>query len=547
MKHPIITDMFVKGLKKLGISDIESLQFETPNNTEHGDLSTNIAMKLAKQLKKKPIDIANELINILDYDSALIESINAVNPGFINIKLTNFYLIINFKKVVEKGTEIGRLNICNKKKINIEYVSANPTGLLHLGHGRNAAIGDTIANIFDWCGFEVTREYYFNNAGNQMNNLAKSIFARYRQLLGEENFPFPEDSYHGEYIKEIAQNIIDEHNDAFKEETVDNFAQLRKIGEKYCFKQIIYTMKQMGVNHDVYFNEDTLYSNGDIQKAIDALKEKELVYEKDGATWLAYTKLGMKDDRVIVKSSGEPTYRLPDIAYHLNKLNRGFDTVIDVLGSDHIASAPDVIKAVEALGYDSNKIKILFYQFVTLTEAGEQIKMSKRSGKSYTLDELLEEVGADVVRFFLQMRASTTHLEFDLTLAKEQSDKNPVFYLQYAHARVCSIIANAKEKGIEISNSPDFSLLNSAEEIALIKEILNFEDTIELAANKLETHIITEYLRGLATAFHQFYHNCRIIGSDDAILQARINLAITTKNILFNGLRILGISAPEKM
>jgi len=547
MKHPIITEMFIKGLKKLGISEIESLQFETPNNTEHGDLSTNIAMKLAKQLKKKPIDIANELINLLEYDKELIASIIAVNPGFINIKLTKFYLISNFIKVVEKGTEIGRLNLGDKKKVNIEYVSANPTGLLHLGHGRNAAIGDTIANIFDWCGYDVTREYYFNNAGNQMNNLAKSIYVRYRQLLGEEDFPFPEDGYHGEYIKEIAQIVANAQKDTYKEETVENLTQLRKIGEKYCFDKIIYTMKQMGVNHDVYFNEDTLYSNGDIQKAIDALKEKELVYEKDGATWLAYSKLGMKDDRVIVKSSGEPTYRLPDIAYHLNKLNRGFDIVIDVLGSDHIASAPDVIKAVEALGYDSNKIKILFYQFVTLTEAGEQIKMSKRSGKSYTLDELLEEVGADVVRFFLQMRASTTHLEFDLTLAKEQSDKNPVFYLQYAHARICSIIANAKEKGIEISNSPDFSLLNSAEEIALIKEILNFEDTIELALNKLETHIITEYLRGLATTFHQFYHNCRIIGSEEAILQARINLAITTKNILFNGLRILGISAPEKM
>ncbi|HPI20442.1 MAG TPA: arginine--tRNA ligase [Candidatus Kapabacteria bacterium] len=547
MKHPIITDIFVKGLKKLGISEIDTLQFETPNNTEHGDLSTNIAMKLAKQLKKKPIDIANELIDLLEYDKTLIDSINAVNPGFINIKLTKFYLISNFIKVVDKGTEIGRLNLGNKKKVNIEYVSANPTGLLHLGHGRNAAIGDTIANIFDWCGFDVTREYYFNNAGNQMNNLAKSIFARYRQLLGDEDFPFPEDGYHGEYIKEIAQNIVNEHKNLFKEETADNLAQLRKIGEKYCFDKIIYTMKQMDVNHDVYFNEDTLYSSGDIQKAIDALKEKELVYEKEGATWLAYSKLGMKDDRVIVKSSGEPTYRLPDIAYHLNKLNRGFDTIIDVLGSDHIASAPDVIKAVDALGYDSNKIKILFYQFVTLTEAGEQIKMSKRSGKSYTLDELLDEVGADVVRFFLQMRASTTHLEFDLTLAKEQSDKNPVFYLQYAHARICSIIANAKEKGIAISNSPDFSLLNSAEEIALIKEILNFEDTIELASNKLETNIITEYLRGLATAFHQFYHNCRIIGSEEAILQARINLAITTKNILFNGLKILGISAPEKM
>lgn len=547
MKHQIVIEIFSEGLKELAVSDPSLLQFETPNNPEHGDLSTNIAMKLAKQLKKKPLDIANELIEILSYDSRQIHSIKAINPGFINIKFTNQYFLDCFKELAQKGTEIGRLNIGKNKKVNIEFLSANPTGLLHLGHGRNAAIGDTIANILQWCGYEVTREYYFNNAGNQMNNLAKSIYARHRQLLGELDFPFPEDGYFGDYIKDIAQNIIENHKDRFKENTAENLNEIRKIGEKYCFDKIIATSKHLGVHHDVYFNEDSLYSSGETQDTIKALKEKGLIYEKDSASWLSYTKLGMKEDRVIIKSSGEPTYRLPDIAYHLNKLKRGFDIIIDVLGSDHIASAPDVIRAVEALGYDSSKIKILFYQFVTLTEAGEQVKMSKRSGKSYTLDELLEEVGADVVRFFLLMRASTTHLEFDLALAKEQSEKNPVFYLQYAHARICSILANAQEKGMEIDPKPDYSNLQTKEELALIKEILNFEDKMELAASKLETNILTEYLRNLAALFHQFYHNCRIIDADAQLFQARINLALTTKNILFNGLKILGISAPEKM
>ena len=373
MKHQIVIEIFSEGLKKLAVSDLSLLQFETPNNPEHGDLSTNIAMKLAKQLKKKPLDIANELIQILSFDSRQIHSIKAINPGFINIKFTKQYFLDCFKELAQKGTEIGRLNIGKNKKVNIEFLSANPTGLLHLGHGRNAAIGDTIANILQWCGYQVTREYYFNNAGNQMNNLAKSIYARHRQLLGEQDFPFPEDGYFGDYIKDIAQNIIEKHKDRFKENTAENLNEIRKIGEKYCFDKIIATSKHLGVHHDVYFNEDSLYSSGETQDTIKALKEKGLIYEKDGASWLSYTKLGMKEDRVIIKSSGEPTYRLPDIAYHLNKLKRGFDIIIDVLGSDHIASAPDVIRAVEALAYDSSKIKILFYQFITLIVTGELI------------------------------------------------------------------------------------------------------------------------------------------------------------------------------
>ncbi|MFH1051712.1 MAG: arginine--tRNA ligase [bacterium] len=542
-----ISEVFKESLKKIGISGDLSLDFDIPKIKEHGDLSTNIAMKLSKELKKAPKQIAEEIISNLNYDKSLVKSVYIAGPGFINIKFTEKFFTNSHRELYLYGENLGRMNIGEGKKVNVEYVSCNPTGLLHLGHGRNAALGDTVANFYEWLGFDVTREYYFNNAGNQMNILADSIYARYMQKLGNPDYHFPENGYYGDYIYNIADELIGKYGDKYVSGSFEDLSAIRKFGEEWCFREIKKTLIRMGINQDIYYNESTLYEDGKVEQVITDFKGKNLAYDKDGAVWLALSKMGLSDDRVIVKSTGEPTYRLPDIAYHRDKFERGFDLIVDVFGSDHIATVPDVLAGVEALGYDKSKIRVIIYQFITLTENGEQVKMSKRTGKSYTLDDLLDEVGNDVARYFFIMRNSTTHLEFDLGLAKEQSDKNPVFYLQYAYARICSIFDNAKEKGIEIKENPNFDLLTEQQEINLIKELMRFEDVVKSAAVACEPQILCEYLHVLASAFHSFYHDCRIIGVDEELMQARFKLAEVTRTALKNGLSILGISAPERM
>jgi arginyl-tRNA synthetase len=547
MQKQYAEPLFKSALQAIGAPDDIDVAFEAPNNPEHGDLSTNIAMQLARHLKMAPRAIAENILGKIEYDKEMIEKIDIAGPGFINIKFTDKFYISSFREISSHSGDYGRQNIYSDKKINVEYVSVNPTGLLHLGHGRNASIGDTVANLYEWLGAGVTREYYFNNAGNQMNVLAQSIYARYMQKIADPEYQFPENGYHGEYIKSIADEAVEEFGDKLKEGARDDLAALRKFGEKWCFARITDTLKRMNISQDVFYNEDTLYSEGKIEDVINELKSEGLTYEKDGALWLKLTKLGLNDDRVIVKSSGEPTYRLPDIAYHREKFRRGFDKLIDVFGADHIATVPDVLAGVKALGFDPDKVKVLIHQFVTLTEGGKQVKMSKRTGKSYTLDDLLDEVGADVVRFFLLMRGISTHLEFDLDLAREQSEKNPVFYLQYAHARICSIFENAKDKNIETSQEVEWDAFNHPDEIKLIKELMKFPEIIRNAGEKHEPQILAEYLRGLAQQFHVFYHNCRIIGEENRIMAARLRLAECVRFAIKNGLTILGISAPEKM
>ncbi|MFP4368657.1 MAG: arginine--tRNA ligase [Candidatus Kapaibacterium sp.] len=539
--------VFLSALEIIGISDPDILEFEIPNNPEHGDISTNIAMKLARELKKAPRKIAEDIIELLNYDKDLIENLSIAGAGFINLKYSKLFYANSLKIIDNKKDYIGKNNSGEGKKVNVEYVSVNPTGLLHLGHGRNACCGDTVANLYEWNGWNVTREYYFNNAGNQMNNLAKSIYARYMQILEDPGFSFPENGYHGEYVKEIAVDLIEKSADAYKSGSDEDMKQIRKFGEEWCFEKIKATLVRLNINQDIFYNEDSLYETGKIRALLEEFKENNLTYEKDGAIWLALSKLGLEQDRVVVKSTGEPTYRLPDIAYHREKLRRGYDLIVDIFGSDHIATIPDVLAGIKSLGYDPDKIKVLIHQFVTLTENGKQVKMSKRTGKSYTLDDLLDEVGADVVRFFLIMRGMSTHLEFDLGLAREQSEKNPVFYLQYAHARICSIFEKIKEAGQEADEETDFSLLKQDQEINLIKELLRFEDMIRAACDKSEPHILADYLKGLAQAFHIFYHNCRIMGESSELLTARLALAGVTRRVINNGLKILGVSAPEKM
>jgi len=547
MYDKLIKLPFLNALSKLNIKEDIDIIFEFPKNPGHGDLSTNIAMQLAGKLKKQPRQIAQEIIDTIEFDKELIEKMDIAGAGFINIKFSNKYYSHALKNIFEIGNNFGKSDNGNGVKVNVEYVSVNPTGLLHLGHGRNACIGDTIANLYEWMGYDVTREYYFNNAGNQMNNLAKSIYARYRQQLDNPDYPFPEDGYHGEYIKEIAGELIQEKSNLLLEDNEENLTTIRKYGENWCFGKIKKTLERMSIRQEVYYNEDSLYSEGKIKNVIDEFKKNELAYEKDGALWLALSKMGLTDDRVIVKSTGEPTYRLPDIAYHREKFLRGFDILIDIFGSDHIATVPDVLAGVKALGFDPEKVKVYIHQFVTLTENGEQIKMSKRTGKSYTLDDLLDEVGPDVVRFFLLMRGISTHLEFDLGLAREQSEKNPVFYLQYAHARLCSVFDNAESKGLKLNVDIDFQLLQHETEIKLIKQLLNFPGFIELACNKGEPQILADYLREMAAAFHVFYHECRILDVEEKLSIARLALAKVTLIAMKNGLTILGISAPTRM
>lgn len=546
MHIDFLQNIFGNALKKFGI-DETVIDFEKPKIAEHGDFSTNIAMKLAKELKKQPRQIATELIENLEYDSNLVSSVEIAGPGFINVKFTDKYYTGILRQLTSLGENIGKSGIGWGIKVNVEYVSVNPTGLLHLGHGRNASIGDTIANLYEWMGYDVTREYYFNNAGSQMTKLALSIYSRYIQLT-EPDYPFPEEGYHGDYVRVIAAELKEKHGEALKDKTDDNLLLIRKFGEAWCFARIKETLGRLGIRQDVYYNEDSLYSEGKIDKIINDFKSLGLAYEKDNALWLEYSKLGLADDRVIVKSTGEPTYRLPDMAYHREKFERGFDVCVDVFGSDHIATVPDVLAGIKALGYDTSKVIVLVHQFVTLTEGGEQVKMSKRSGKVYTLDDLIDETSADVVRFFLLMRGISTHLEFDLELAREQGEKNPVFYLQYAHARICSIFRKAAEEGIVSENEPDYELLINKYEIDIIKQLSEFPAVIQSAATRHEPHIIAEYLRELAAAYHVFYHNCSVLSADSReLINARLKLSAIVRFALANGLKILGISTPEYM
>jgi len=547
MKNTYVLNLLKKSINRI-YPEIEiNISLETPKIAEHGDISTNIAMQLAKLLKKNPTDIADSIVNNLEIDKSLIDKVEVARPGFINFKLSKKYYQNELINIINLKNDFGKSSIGLGKKVNVEYVSANPTGLLHLGHGRNAVIGDVIANLYEWCGYYVDREYYFNNAGNQMNNLAKSTYARYEQIFNPD-YPFPEDGYHGDYIKIIALEIYQKYDDNLRELNQKNLEIFKKYAEEWCFSAIKRTLTKLRIEQNIFFNEDTLYKNGKLNEVIDRLKNLGYAYEKDGATWLKLTQLGLEEDRVIIKSTGEPTYRLPDIAYHTVKLDRGYDLVVDVFGADHIATVPDVLAGVKALGYDNSRIKVLIHQFITLTENGQQVKMSKRTGKSYTLDDLLEEVGTDVVRFFFIMRSINTHLEFDLNLAKEQSEKNPVFYLQYAHARICSIIEKIKD---EISNfepiASNLALLETSEEINLIKKLIDFPEVVENSAIKFEPQILTEYLKELAAEFHKFYHSCKIIASEEDLKYARLSLVYATKNTLYNGLKILKINAPEKM
>lgn len=569
-----LRDQIQRVLSQMGdVPDGFAIEFQVPGDPDHGDLACNVAMRLAKAFRKAPRPIAEELVeklSTLPIDEGKIQRVEVGGPGFLNFWFASDYLIEGLKGVLDGADEYGKSPVAREedspakgsrqKTALVEFVSANPTGPLTVGHGRNAVLGDTIANLLSWSGYDVSREYYFNDAGRQMRVLSESVRARYlakvdpnigTKTIGSDDEkivvpePFPDDGYLGEYIEEIASEIFTKHGSKLAQDADSEV--FKTFAEKKIFAEINATLERLGIRMDSYFNEKTLYDSGQIWKIVDRFKELDLAYEKDGATWFKTTEFGKDSDTVLIKSSGEPTYRLPDIGYHVNKIERGFSLIIDVFGADHIATFPDVINGVKSLGYDPSGIDVVIYQFVTLVRGGEPVKMSTRKAQYVTLDDLMDEVSEDVTRFFFLMRSANTHLEFDMDLAREASEKNPVFYLQYAHARICSILRKAEEVGFVADKNAELSLLEHDSEIALIKVLQRFPDVIAGASAAREPHRVATFLREVAVQFTQFYSQCRIIGESADLASARMLLAIASKIVLRNGLTVLGISAPDRM
>ena len=520
-----------------------TISFDVPKSAEHGDLSSNAAMILSKKLKKNPRIIAQEIIDALNLDSSIINKTEIAGPGFINFFFAPSATAEIVKDIIKQVDSYGKSDKYAGKKANVEFVSANPTGPLTVGHGRNAIIGDTVANLLEAIGYEVDREYYFNNAGRQMRVLGDSVRLRYLEILGEK-INFPTDYYQGEYIKDIAKTLYDKFGDKLKNEDAEGL--FKETAEQEIFKDIKKTLESLGVHHKIFFNENSLYQEGKITQLLETFKKQNLSYEKDGAVWLKLSQLGQNEDKVIVKNTGEPTYRLPDIAYHIEKIKRGYDLLVDLFGSDHNATYPDVMAGISALGYDSSKVKVLIHQFVTIMESGEVVKMSTRKANFITLDELTNEVGKDVVRYFFNMRNISSHMIFDLALAKKQSDENPVFYLQYAHARICSIMREVKRESLEPSVN-HLNLLVNEHEQNLLKALHSFKEKLLYSAENFEAHLLCNYLEELAAAYHRFHRFCRILGTEKNLAEARLALAVATKIVLKNGLTLLGVSAPERM
>ena len=533
-----------KALESLSI-DSKNVIIQEPRNHDDVDYATNIALIASKRHNKNPMEIAQDIANTMkttnnDYYLA----ITIAKPGFINFKLNSRQYLKRLVSILKSGNEFGKSNIGNNKRALIEFVSANPTGPLTIGHGRGAIIGEFASNILDWNGFTVEREYYFNNAGRQMRKLAESVQSKYLDTFNIKN-DFPEDGYQGEYISTIAQEMKKDFSKKFIEE--NKIDDIKNYAEEKIFNKIKLTLKNLQIEFDNFFNEKDLYDNKAIFKIIESLKKEGLVYEKDGATWFSATKLGLTQDRVLIKSSGEPTYRLPDMAYHQDKFNRNYDLIIDVFGADHLDAYPDVLAVCKHLGNDTKKMRVLVHQFVTIQEDGKPVKMSTRKANFISLDDLINEVGADVVKYFFSMRGINSHLNFDLNLAKDQSDQNPVFYIQYAYARSVNIINKSKDTGLYSIDDFDFNQLSKPEEINLIKCLLKFPELIIKSSDDLEPQLIANYLMETASKFHQYYAKHKVVSDNKELSIARTILVDATRQILFNGLTVLGLSTPNKM
>ena len=539
-----IRGLLISALARNGFTYNDSIQVERPKQESFGHYTTNLALALAKTLRQPPLEIAQKIIKALP-ETELIERAEVKAPGFINFFLSPKVLQKAVTEVLSIGADYGRLNVGKNQRVQVEFVSANPTGPLTVGHGRQAVLGDTLARILEWVGYQVDREYYYNDAGRQMRILGHSVYWRYRQLLGWTG-EFPEDHYQGEYIVEIARKVMQEHGDALQEDPENKV--FRIVAEEAIFEDIKNTLKRLDIVFDYFYNEKSLYENGQVNDVLTRLKAIGASYEKDGAIWFRAGQYGGSDDRVLWKSVvDEATYRLPDIAYHVTKFERGYDLVIDIFGADHHATYPDVLAGLQALGYDTARVRTLIHQFVTLIRSGEKVKMSTRKATYITLDELIDDVGRDVARYFFLMRGMKSHLNFDLDLAKTESEENPVFYLQYAHARICSILRNAALKKLNYERDCDLTLLKEEETLSLLNTIMEFREIIVICLSTLEPQHLTTYLQKIATTFHKFYTIHRVISDDQELTRARLALVKAVQIVLANGLTLLGITAPQRM
>ncbi len=520
---------------------------EVPPQKEFGDFATNFAMQSARSLKCNPRMIAQAVIDNLD--CAYIAKTEIAGPGFINFYLKQDWMYDMLAQIIAQGEEYGNLQNDCKERIQIEYVSANPTGPLHVGHGRGAAVGSALANLMKAAGYDVTREYYINDAGNQINNLAASVNARYLELQGQE-VQFPENGYHGHDIIETAERIIRIYGDKFLHmDESERLEQFRTIALKEKLAALKEDLAAFNCEFDVWFSEQTLHDANAIKSACDLLTERGYLYEKDGALWLKATEHGDDKDRVVIRDNGVPTYFAADIAYHRNKFERGFDRVINLWGADHHGYIARMKAAVGALGYSPEQLEVLILQMVSLYRNGELVKMSKRTGQSVTLNELIEEVGTDAARFFFTMRSIDSQLDFDMTLATEKTNENPVYYIQYAHARICSIMRQLAEAQITECAAGELKLasLTEPEELALIKKLGEYPEMLQRAARDRAVHNVAHYVHELAGLFHSFYNQCRILGVDSDVQQARIALVKAVGHVIRHALGILGVSAPERM
>lgn len=521
---------------------------EVPREKAHGDFATNMAMQLTRIARRNPREIAAAIVEKIDREKARIRDIQIAGPGFINFFMDRSFLTRVLTEIQAAGERYGRSDAGRGEKINVEFTSANPTGNLHLGHARGAAVGDALCNILDAAGYDVTREYYINDAGNQMNMMALSIEARYLEGLGKE-FTFPEDGYRGQEMIDIAQELIRSEGDRLLSlDREERLAYLKEYGKKKLLAKIESDLKKYRVEFDVWFSELSLYESGAIQEALAELKEKGYTYEQDGALWLRSTAFGDDKDRVLIKQDGSYTYLTPDIAYHRNKLQRGFDRLINIWGADHHGYIARMKAALAALGYDPDKLQVLITQMVKLYQGGELVKMSKRTGKAVTMEELMEEVGVDATRYFFAMRSPDSHLDFDMDLAVSQSNENPVYYVQYAHARICSVFRQAEEKGISPSwEHAHLARLTTEQELDLMQKLGEFPSEIASAAEQLAPHRLIRYLFDLATQFHSFYNAHRVITDDAELSKARLALLDSVAQVVRNGLKLIGVHAPERM
>ncbi|MGI2296404.1 arginine--tRNA ligase [Paenibacillus sp. GXUN7292] len=522
---------------------------EVPKDKAHGDLATNAAMQLTKIAKKNPRQIAEQLIEHMDMQAASIQSAEIAGPGFINFRLDKSYLYPIIDQALEAGKEYGRVQTGEGKRVQVEFVSANPTGSLHLGHARGAAVGDALCNVLDFANYNVTREYYINDAGKQVENLALSLEARYRQKLGQEA-DMPADGYYGEDIIGFAAELAEQEGDrllGLSEQ--ERFTFLRQFGLERELDKIKRDLERFRVGFDVWYSETSLYESGQVEEGLQALKESGHVYEEEGATWLSTMPFGDDKNRVLIKNDGSYTYLTPDIAYHRNKYNRGFDEMINIWGADHHGYIPRMKAAMAALGNDPERLTVLIAQMVSLFQDGEKVKMSKRTGKAVTMEDLMDEVGIDAIRYFFTMRSMDSHLDFDMDLAISTSNENPVFYVQYAHARICSIFRQAEEQGITLSSvdSIAYNKLNTEAEFDLIRKVGELPSEIAEAAQQYAPHRLIRYVYELASQLHSYYRAERVITEDVEQSVARLALLGAVRVAIANVLRLVGVSAPERM